>query len=46
MDQFGYRDILEMVPHANYNKKDDNNMPLLRTFQQDNEPKHTSKLVN
>ena len=41
MDQFVYRDILEekIVPHA------DNDMSLLLTFQQDNEPKRTSKLV-
>ena len=41
MDRFVYHYILEekMVPHA------DNNMPLLWTFQQDNNPKNMSKLV-
>ena len=39
MDRFVYRDILEekMVPHAD-------NVLLLWTFQQ-NDPKHTSKLI-
>ena len=41
MDQFVYCDILDEknISHADYN------MPLLRTFQQANNPKHTSKLV-
>jgi hypothetical protein len=41
MDRFYYRDILNdyMVPYA------DDNMPLTFTFQHDNDPKHSSKLV-
>ena len=41
MDRFVYRDILEkqMVPFA------DDNMPLRWQFQQDNDPKHPSKLI-
>lgn len=41
MDQFVYKDILEqhMEPYA------DGNMPMTYTFQQDNDPKHTSRLV-
>ena len=41
MDHFVYRDILEkqMVPFA------DDNMPLRWQFQQDNDPKNTSKFI-
>ena len=41
MDRFLYRDMLKemMVLHPG------NNMPLLWTFQKDNDPKHMSKLV-
>ena len=41
MDKYVYRDILKekVVPHT------DNNMPLLWTFQLDNDPKRTSKHV-
>ena len=40
MYQFVYHDILEgkMIPHAD-------NMPLLWTFQPDNDTKHTCKLI-